>query len=137
MFGQVMTKRTLWVGGSAFYGMIVAFGPTLLGEAGLASTTCGAGGSQHASCDFGWTFADDACFKLADVDGGLRKWGMLRWREFNDGDRLGSLWEALSLPHGAIVVFDGGEKVTRRKCCYPSCSAGTRSTRTVRLSNTY
>ena len=63
MFGQVVTKRTLWVGGSAFYGMIVAFGPTLLGEAGLAST-CGAGGSQHASCDFGWTFADDACFKL-------------------------------------------------------------------------
>jgi hypothetical protein len=63
VFGQVVTKRTLWVGGSAFYGMMVAFGPTLLGEAGLAST-CGAGGSQHASCEFGWTFADDACFKL-------------------------------------------------------------------------
>ena len=63
MFGQVVTKRTLWVGASAFYGMMVAFGPTLLGEAGLAST-CGVGGSQHASCEFGWTFADDACFKL-------------------------------------------------------------------------
>eukprot|EP01051_Picozoa_sp_SAG22_P025270 SAG22_NODE_7406_length_742_cov_36.537455_1_plen_210_part_10 len=58
-----MTKRTLWLGASSFYSIMVAFGPTLLGEAGL-EVACGSGGSQHASCASGWTFADDACFKL-------------------------------------------------------------------------
>jgi hypothetical protein len=59
--GQVITKRTLWLAMTTMYGAVAAFGPTLLGEAGLAAS-CGT--HQHAACDFGWTFADDACFKL-------------------------------------------------------------------------
>ena len=65
-----MTKRTLWLGASSLYSILVAIGPTLLGEAGL-DAACGSGGSQHASCDFGWTFADDACFKLFGDDAPL------------------------------------------------------------------
>ena len=41
---------------------MVAFGPTFLGEVGLEGANCATG--QHASCEFGWTFADDTCFKL-------------------------------------------------------------------------
>eukprot|EP01046_Picozoa_sp_COSAG06_P007568 COSAG06_NODE_371_length_16707_cov_57.805576_12_plen_279_part_00 len=42
---------------------MVAFGPTFLGEVGLKGAN-GASSAQHASCEFGWTFADDTCFKL-------------------------------------------------------------------------
>ena len=60
--GQVITKRTLWMLATGIYSALAVFGPTLEGELGLAGSC--AGGAQHAACDFGWTFADDACFKL-------------------------------------------------------------------------
>ena len=60
VFGQVVTRRTLWLALSAIYGVMVAFGPTVLGEVGLGVN--GAGG-QHAACPFGWTYADNSCFK--------------------------------------------------------------------------
>lgn len=59
--GQVITKRTLWVLGTGIYGVLVAFAPTFASETGL-SGSCG--DAQHAACNFGWTFADDSCFKL-------------------------------------------------------------------------
>jgi hypothetical protein len=61
--GVVITRRTLWLVLSGLYGLSATVGPTLLGNLGLEAT-CTRGGAQHASCDFGWTFADDACFKL-------------------------------------------------------------------------
>ena len=67
VFGQVVTKRTLWLATTAAYGVMVAFGPTFLGEVGLGAS-CGVGG-QHAACPYGWTFADDKCFKLFGDDG--------------------------------------------------------------------
>lgn len=63
MFGQVVTKRTLWLATTAAYGVMAAFGPTLLTEAGLRAS-CGGTEGQHAACPYGWTFADDTCFKL-------------------------------------------------------------------------
>ena len=60
--GQVITKRTLWILGTGLYSALAVFGPTLEGELGLTASL--AGGAQHASCEFGWTFADDVCFKL-------------------------------------------------------------------------
>eukprot|EP01046_Picozoa_sp_COSAG06_P026994 COSAG06_NODE_2358_length_7012_cov_4.376826_1_plen_654_part_00 len=60
--GQVITKRTLWMLGTGIYSALAVFGPTLEGELGLTASL--SGGAQHASCKFGWTVADDACFKL-------------------------------------------------------------------------
>jgi len=60
VFGQVTTRRTLWIALSGIYGVMVAFGPTFLGEVGLGS---GGAGAQHANCPFGWTHADNSCFK--------------------------------------------------------------------------
>ena len=60
VFGQVTTRRTLWIALSGVYGVMVAFGPTFLGEVGLSS---GVAGAQHANCPFGWTHADNSCFK--------------------------------------------------------------------------
>ena len=60
--GQVVTKRTLWILCTGTYSALAVFGPTLEGELGLTASL--AGGAQHASCEFGWTFADDSCFKL-------------------------------------------------------------------------
>jgi hypothetical protein len=60
--GQVVTKRTLKILATGIYSAIVVFGPTLETELGLAGGSCGS--AQHAACDFGWTFADDSCFKL-------------------------------------------------------------------------
>eukprot|EP01046_Picozoa_sp_COSAG06_P037869 COSAG06_NODE_4317_length_4368_cov_3.983134_1_plen_652_part_00 len=59
--GQVITKRTLWMLCTGIYSTLGVLGPMLEGELGLAA---GASGAQHAACDFGWTFADGACFKL-------------------------------------------------------------------------
>ena len=42
------------------YSIVLFFGPTVLGEAGLEASS----GAQHAACEFGWTFADDSCIKL-------------------------------------------------------------------------
>lgn len=61
VFGQVTTRRTLWIALSSIYGGIMAFGPIILGEVGLGGAN-GAGG-QHAACPFGWTYADNSCFK--------------------------------------------------------------------------
>ena len=61
MFGQVTTRRTLWIALSGIYGVMVAFGPTFLGEVGVGAAN-GASG-QHAACPFGWTYADNSCFK--------------------------------------------------------------------------
>lgn len=62
--GQVVTKRTVWLAMTAMYGVVAAFAPTYLGEVGLA-TSCVAGSStQHPACEFGWTFANNKCFKL-------------------------------------------------------------------------
>ena len=63
VFGQVVTKRTLWLATTAAYGAVVALGPTILGEVGLEAA-CGGAGGQHAACSYGWTFADDTCFKI-------------------------------------------------------------------------
>jgi hypothetical protein len=60
--GQVVTKRTLWVLCTAIYSTLAVVMPTIEGELGL-SPSCYSG-AQHASCDFGWTFAGNACFKL-------------------------------------------------------------------------
>ena len=59
--GQVVTKRTLKILATGVYSGIAVFGPTIMREVGLAGSC--AGGAQHAVCKFGWTFADDACFK--------------------------------------------------------------------------
>ena len=60
--GQVITKRTLWMLGTGIYSALAVFGPTLEGELGLTASL--ANSAQHVSCEFGWTFADDSCFKL-------------------------------------------------------------------------
>ena len=62
VFGQVVTKRTLCLAASSIYGVIIAVGPTLLGEVGL-EPSCAASG-QIGECPFGWTFADGACFQV-------------------------------------------------------------------------
>eukprot|EP01046_Picozoa_sp_COSAG06_P029243 COSAG06_NODE_2697_length_6436_cov_8.420546_3_plen_654_part_00 len=67
VFGQVVTKRTLGLAASTIYAVAVAVSPTILAEAGL-EPSCGAGGGQHGSCEFGWTFADGSCFKLFGDD---------------------------------------------------------------------
>lgn len=56
VFGQVITRRTLWIALSDVYGVMVAFGPTFLGEVDLSA---GGAGAQHANCPFGWTHADN------------------------------------------------------------------------------
>ena len=68
--GHVVTKRTLKLLATGMYSAIAVFGPTLLGEVGLAASC--SGGAQHAACDFGWTFADDACFKLFGTSNGVQ-----------------------------------------------------------------
>ena len=65
--GQVTTGRTLYLAATGIYGMVVAFGPAFMGEVGLAGS-CGASGGSHPNCPFGWTYADDACFKLFGDD---------------------------------------------------------------------
>ena len=74
VFGSVTTKRTLWLVCTGIYGGLAAFGPTLLGELGMGGQVPG----QHSSCPFGWTFAEDACYKLLG-DGLLHK--PLPWSE--------------------------------------------------------
>ena len=67
VFGMVVTRRTLWLGMSALYGLTITVGPTLLKDVGL-EPSCGAGRSQHASCPFGWTYADNGGFKFFGDD---------------------------------------------------------------------
>ena len=60
--GQVATKRTLWMVATGIYSTVAVVWPLLQGEIELMSSL--ASGAQHASCEFGWTFGDDTCFKL-------------------------------------------------------------------------
>ena len=69
MFGQVVTRRTLGIVLSSVYGVIAVLGPKMLHNSGVCPTiaeisnVCGSG-ALHSACPFGWTFADDSCFKL-------------------------------------------------------------------------
>ena len=71
--------------------------PTLLGEVGL-EPSCGGAGSQHASCPFGWTYADGSCFRLYGDDGFVSP--PLPWAAFADRwrERLGGLCTTSGAP---------------------------------------
>ena len=64
VFGQCVTKRTLWLFASSLYSVIAVAGPAVLGDIGLSSSGCHDAGGQLAHCPFGWEFADDSCFRL-------------------------------------------------------------------------
>lgn len=65
VFGQCVSKRTLWLIGSSLYSVVAVAGPAILGNIGLSSSGCNNNaGGQLAHCPFGWEFADDSCFRL-------------------------------------------------------------------------
>ena len=64
MFGQIVSKRMLWIGVSGTYGAIVAFGPVVAGVDSRGHVRLQ--GGQHPWCPYGWTFVDNTCFKYFD-----------------------------------------------------------------------